>query len=620
MTVLPSAINTKVQVDFSGTAYGGTASFTDISADVMTSPQEPNSTEIQITWGREDWQDTVSPSTCSYNLRNQSGKYTPGNTSSLYSPWVRKRARTHVSTTISATTVDLFDGYWDSIEAFPQAGSYWYSEVSATDILGRMGADTPLRGFLVEEMVSDSPNCIYGLQEDEGARTFADLTGQSATGNIVTSGSPSVSDSGVDAGQDPNSSVLTSGTMVTVTNKTYPSAGGAAAYYLSLPTLTTFTSAGTWEGWVQTPIAPPGGSFTAWLFGSNNSGFTAGWAFQLTSAGKIALVVIGSGTTATATSTNAYCDGALHHLVGVMSGTSLTLYVDGLSAGTATISSSITINTGQPVACGVDPSNSKGPFTGGFAYIATYPTALTSGRVLSHYVSASTAWATERVDSNITRLLGYRKNLGAVLDTSPYFIGSGDCYGITLQDALLGNGQTDGGAVFANSQGKIAFRSRSRLAPPTTALTLDASLGDVDIPTSFRDDIQNVTNDVTVSRANGSDQRAFSATSITQDGEATLQLDVNIDTDTNAMALANWLLAFGITEQIGCPALTINLFTVSTAAKALAILQLAPLDVIQIINLPAQAPSSSMTLMVQGGSYTISSEEFSVGLLVTPVP
>ena len=68
----------KLQADFSGTAFGSSPTWTDITSYVMTSPQELNSAPIQDTWGRQDWFSAVTPSTCSFTLRNIDGRFTPG--------------------------------------------------------------------------------------------------------------------------------------------------------------------------------------------------------------------------------------------------------------------------------------------------------------------------------------------------------------------------------------------------------------------------------------------------------------------------------------------------------------------------------------------------------------
>ena len=628
MGIGAEAVSTTVKADFNGTRYCSTPVWTSFAdGEVITSPLTDGSAEIEIDWGKQDWQDDVQPSTCLYALKNPDGRYTPGNSSSPYYPNVRRRVRTHVATTIAGSgggTVDLFDGFWDDVTAVPQSGTYWVTQVDATDILGRMGTDTPLRGFVVEEMLSDSPICLYALQEAEGATTFADVTSVNPPGQI------GVSPSGagvIDAGQDPaplssaSQATLLSSTMVQVTNSSYPSATASPGSVIGFPFTPSFTTTGTWECVVQNPTSPPGGTGTAYILGQTSSSGSQYWKFTVQPSGTVRFSVGSGGVTGYAETTLNLCDGNVHHVVGQLNGTQISITVDGgtnTSVGAA-LSSAITITPGTWPIIGADPSWAE-PWRGAIAYVAMYPTFLDIARINEHWLAVTDAFSGEPVNVNIARMVAYRPNLGIDLDASAYNVGAGDCYGLTLQDAIVGAADADGGMVFADGNGVITFRTRDRLVSPSVAVTLDASVSEVDVGTQFRDDIQYVVNDVTVTRPGGADQRVFNATSIDQDGEAAQSYQVNIDTDANALALANWILAFGTGSQVGSPALTVNLFTLTSAAQAVKVLSLRPLDVVELVNLPAQAPASSMQLMVQGGSYTISSEEFTVTLYVTPVP
>ncbi len=94
-----------------------------------------------------------------------------------YYPHVRFGIRLQVLETIGSSTVNYFDGYITDVTAIPQNGTYWTTEVNAADIFGRMGSTTNLQGYLLEEMLLDSPVSLNPFQEAEGATSFGDISG-----------------------------------------------------------------------------------------------------------------------------------------------------------------------------------------------------------------------------------------------------------------------------------------------------------------------------------------------------------------------------------------------------------------------------------------------------------
>ncbi len=67
----------KLQADFSGTAFGSSPTWTDITSYVMTSPQNSTLRRYKTRGGgRTGFR--LSPLTCSFTLRNIDGRFTPG--------------------------------------------------------------------------------------------------------------------------------------------------------------------------------------------------------------------------------------------------------------------------------------------------------------------------------------------------------------------------------------------------------------------------------------------------------------------------------------------------------------------------------------------------------------
>ena len=544
-------------------------------------------------------------------------------------PHVRFGIRLQVLEMIGSSTVNYFDGYITDVTAIPQNGTYWTTEVNAADIFGRMVSTTNLQGYLLEEMLLDStPVSLNPFQEAEGATSFGDISGN--TNPAVTIANSKYGPGVVDAGQSPSGSGLPIFTVVEMyTNSAYGTwtSGHSAGSYLSCPLPVCSTSTYTIELLAQTLTTPPAAG--AMILYTNDPVMDI--QLSITSAGVYNLNVPTDGAGGQSGTVN-ICDGNVHQFAIVCNNTSFELFVDGVFSGIAltSIGASFTFPVGQILlGMSVIGSTPENPLSAGFAYLGVYTSSLNgfgampSNRILSHYTAGTTAFAGERTDLRVARILSYRANTGSVLDTGLGYVGSGDCAGETQQQALLDTSFAEGGTIYANGSGQIVFRNRANNFNPTPVLTLDASLGQVDVPSTFRDDVQLVLNDVTVSRPNGSDQRAFNQASINQQGDITNQVTANVDTDQHALDLANWMVGQGIQDQLGIPTLTVDVYAIlhnGYTTLATSVLQLRPLDVVSAINLPGVSPGSTMTVQVQGGTYTRTSESLSISLFCTPMP
>jgi hypothetical protein len=600
-----------VLADLSGTAFGAAPTWTDIT-DAVDTPQTP----LQISGGRQDWISDVSAATCSFTLDNHLGHFTPGNASSPHYPHVKTGVRIQVRAQIGGLTVYMFDGYVNSWNVTFENGQYAYCGVDASDLLGRWANDT-CQSFLAEEMLSDGPIFLYSLQEPAGSLSFGDLTGDFPALQIVSSKyGPGVVDAGAAApGQFAAS-------LVTITNPGYGTGAMPASWLQAdLPSATTAVPVGTLEVWCQTSAAAPAvlaqvaqaGGFLLWI---DNAGLLWGQVTDTT------------GTDIVVTSVNPVCDGNVH-LFAVTLGTdhkTLTLYVDGIPAAFPTVAGSpLTSLPVNPilVAAGTvfSPSPPVREFAeGGFAYLAYYGSCLSAGRIATHHQAGTVGFAGERTDQHLTRILSYRTNSGlGSFDTGLTRVGSQDIDGETFQQALFDCSEAEVGLVYINGLGEPEFRSRSRRFNPPVALTLDASLSQVDVSTEFKDDMQYVENDVTVTRPGGAAQRVTNPASISTVGVQSASYTLNIDTDQNALNTAQFLCAVGSQEQLSAPVVEIDLLTEPSTSVTLGALQLKPFDVIQIINAPTGAPSPSvLSYPMQGWNFSVAISEMRAQFYTTP--
>lgn len=559
MSIGLTNVTVTVQIDLAGTPYGGSPTWTDVSSFV-----ESAGSPIQITWGRQDWTSDVTPATCSLTLTNTDGRFTPGLTSSPYYPHVRRRARMRVSCVVAATTVFLFDGFIDSWEASFDGGVYGTCQVQATDILGRMAADMPLRPMLHEEILEDAPSFFWPMN-DVGPTLGEIQTGVLAPATVVIGS----------GGPDAEYQTATGGADETVTGV------GLGGFFSGINLGTSVIAAG-FEVFFATSDVPARVELLA-------SG-TAGVGVFLETTG-----MIGSG--------GPYTDG-LPHQVFVDTG-SHTIYVDGVSVGSTTMTqvSSVADNLVGVVWC-----------------LACYATLPVLGRRLNHYLAASSCFAGEATDAHLARLLTYRKNTGINFPaTGLGVVGVHSTDGDTLQQALYDTADVEPGLVYADGQGRVTFLNRTVLFNRSASLTLNAGAGQVAASTVFRDDIQYLVNDVTVTIPDGSSQRYFDPTSVSQDGTTATQLDLIADSGSDALQIAKWLVSYGIQEQVSATQLDVDLLTEPSATVVQGVLAVKPLDVVTVTGLPPSAPASSVTYQVQGGSITVGVEEFGVSLFTAPI-
>lgn len=601
-----------VQLDVSGGAFGSAFAGTDVTSKAVAGLGfEP----VTVTWGRQDQYSDVSPTTVTGALLNTDGTFTPGNTGSSYYPRIKRGLRRRVSVGVNSTTVTLSEDYATALEVVPARDTAAVAQVEGSDILARFGQSTPLRSFLAEEMLVDAPSALYMMQEGEGATSFGDVTGTNPP-LVVTDSKygPGV----VEAAQTPTGT-FAAGNMVAITNANYGVDTSDAGSWLKSSASITAVSYSV-EVWAQMPSSsPPGASGAIILELGAQNGMAPNARLVILSSGEV-LYGINPGGTGVVTGPS-LCDGQIHQFVMVnTSGVSSALYVDGVSVGTAAASST----TPAGLTVGAFDTGLGGGFsyfTGALAYLGVFPTALIGTRVTAHYNAGATAFAgLERTDQRVTRLLSYRPNTGSSLDTGLSTMGLQDIQGRTLQDCLLEVAQVEAGALYVNGLGGLAFRSRLRLFNPTPTVTLDMKAGGVDFGSNWREDTQNVRNDVTITnQTTGSDQRFTDPASITSDGEYAASTQRPVNSDADALNLAGWMVANGTRQQLTATPLIINLLHL-TAAQAQAVLSLKPLDCLQLTNCPTPAPAATLTFIVQGGTTSLAADAATVTLNLTPMP
>ena len=149
-------------------------------------------------------------------------------------------------------------------------------------------------------------------------------------------------------------------------------------------------------------------------------------------------------------------DGNWHHLVAVVNGSAVTLYVDGASSASGTISGTINAGTttANPNWFSIAADNSGSPvndllLTGSLDEVAFYPTALSAARVAAHYSAARSGTDTGTV------AMSAQAGMGMAGTVTPLDSGAA---AISAQASMVVTPltPTEGGTVAINCYGQLA--------------------------------------------------------------------------------------------------------------------------------------------------------------------
>jgi hypothetical protein len=209
-------------------------------------------------------------------------------------------------------------------------------------------------------VLADSPTGYWRLGESSGATAADGIRGRHGT----YVGSPTLAATGALNG-DSNTAITLNG----------------ASQYVSVPYDSALNpSQVTVEAWAK-PTGGAGTARTVVASQDTNKGYLLGigtdnkWRFTV-GTGAATTVVTGSTVTL-----NSWA-----HVVGTYDGSTATLYVDGVSAGTA--SGTVSVNTTRPLGIGATDAGGSwaGYFPGSLDEVALYTSALSQTRVQAHYL------------------------------------------------------------------------------------------------------------------------------------------------------------------------------------------------------------------------------------------
>lgn len=504
-----------------------------------------------------------------------------------------------------------FDGHVNSwpVEWPVGGGQVAFSALSATDRLKRLGQIGELRSMLEEEILRDGPACYYPLAEGDGATAAGSVTltpqASAVDAPFGTGGGAVTFGQGTGPGTDSLTAAVftpqsqTSGRFLRANPVAVNASGGQV----------------TLECWFATTAAPTPNAMAmaALTTGPGDDAVILG----IWSTGQVQAFVVGDGVSAFGNLSPAtYNDGHTHHAAVTLtrSGSTVTvrLYVDGIQRQTGTYDAAPFGTFSQLDIGGYHVSGPFAPYSGTLSHVAAHPTALTAARIQTHHQAGATGLVGERTDQRIARVADWigLPTVDRALDVGDKTMGPQTTTGKQPLEVMAEAARVEQGVLFCNGSGKLTFHRLSRRYNRTSPdLTLDCAAGHITVPLPLPGDDFGLVNDMEATRPGGATQRARNQTSIDDYGLYRDSLEIPAASDNDAQAVANWRTGNYGDPRTRVPNLTVNLAKLHTVsggpALVAAILGLEISSLVRLVNLPTQAPGTSVDVFVEGWQETI---------------
>ncbi|NUS26136.1 MAG: hypothetical protein HOV92_18195 [Streptomyces sp.] len=580
--------------------------WTDITSRVMV---RDGGQQIRLTTGQTSEGQAVQPGTCSFQLNNRDGLFSPRNPVSPYYGKIGRNTQIRVSVPKGN---DKDYRFWGEVPSWPQnwdtTGTDIWVDMQAAGILRRLnqGSQPPLRSTMYRGltstaiMVSNPPVAYWPCEDGATATSIA---------SALTGGQPMT--------------ILGTPTLASYTGFASSDAipvMGSGAFVGAVPTYTTPATANAFQ--VRFLLAIPAG-------GATNGQRICSLACN----GNIRRIDLVYGTGGTLT-LKAY-DGDGSNLINLgplsfgVDGELLRVDIEFSKIG-LTGDSSVTLATLQPGATSGLASTTTwtGFLAGHVTSVTMAPDGGLTNTAIGH-VSVQAAISTifdlggqlaayvgETAGARVQRLEGEQGiafgSLGD-LTTTPAMGAQGLQPLMTLISEAVA---VDMGILYERWLALgLGYRTRTSIQNQTVGLALDYAanhLSEVPVPV---DDDQLTRNDWTASRTAGSSARYTQDTGTlsTQDpplgvGEYADSVTVNVQTDSQLPSQAGWRVHLGTVDEPRYPTITINLARapfVATPQLRSDALGIHPGDRITVANMPTWVGPDALSLICIGRTETI---------------
>jgi hypothetical protein len=573
MTTSSYMVDVKVQIAFNAGVQTPAASrtWTDVSTYVELDQG------LTIVIGRQDERSTADANHLTLVFIND-GRFTPFKTTGAYYPNVLLNRPIWVQgTPVDGAVQDEFLGFIDEwpITWTDGTDGTAYAMVTASSRLSRLGTQAAIKSIVETAILTDLPTAYYTMGEPAGSVAANDTSGNRAT-TLTLAGDPSLPVVfGTATG--PGTDGLTAATFV---GGQYLSGGGV-----------TLASGSTWSCEWYFSITPP--STVMGMLGAYD---TSGTRRLAVAVGGGPLQVEFNGAAGVIVSSRSYTDALTHHMALTQSGTTLTLYVDGIADGTATVAA-----LGSPIT----QLNAGQIFVGSLAHVAFYSTTLSPTQVLTHANAGLTGYAGDTTSARLIRYAGYAGIETAAVSaetgqTTVQHIDTTDKQPVELMRVME---TTEGGVLFDNRDGVLTLQNRAHRLSLSSSFTLDFAQHQVESDYLPKLDRTAIFNDITAQDTSGRyTAHVFDAQSRnTDNGVATLSIETASQDDDEPLFLASWALYKYKQPLVRIPSLTVNcLAQVGKTPNCATVLAANVGSKITVNNRPAQDGSSSASFFVEG--------------------
>lgn len=552
-----------------------------------------------VSRGRDDWIGAVTAGELSLTLDNSDGRFTPGSTI-LGTPspiTVDQRIRVSESVQVSGFGLGAFGvgGFGDSgglvrftgyVKSWPVTWpavvpTFAEVQVTATDAQARAERRT-LKSLLEEEILSHSPSAYYMLAEPEGATSAGDSSGNQSlsltavgTGSAITFGTGTGPVDGLSAPSFTGGQYLTDGASGRVTTRLVYGLGCTFATTAVQETL-------VWQ---------------------------SDWYLQIDAIGRIQAGFPTAGLTGPPAN-----DGRTHRAEMFSDGSTDYLLLDGavVASGSA---ASVSSTSRAAMYVGGLPDDLGGggafDFIGTISHVTTWP-ALTTAAAAS-ISAAQSGFVGDTANQRIARLATYAGVPSGTLEASTTAVPTQATTGASAWSAIQDVADAEMGLVFIDGTGTLAFHNRNHVPIKTAPdLILDSQYVTPDVQ-PVTDDQQIINYFEATSVGTGTTSIARNTASEATHGRYPVSQDYLVQTDAEALARANWIVAKQAEPFTRYGTLTINLYKM-TATQVTAVL--ASLDLncwLRVTSMASQNPGGTVAdVVVQGWNASTTGESWSI--------
>lgn len=532
---------------------------------------------VTISRGREDEFSATNPGRLDCVFDNSSGLFTHG--SATYDIAVNQKIRVKVN------GQNRFTGFVQSWPVSWQGGPgrVALARVSATDQWARLSR-WDMRSLIEEEVLAVGADAYYTLGDPTGSTQAADSSGNAT----------------------PAAALAGSGTAVVFGNATGPTTDGLTAaefangQYLATPYFLGATL--NLRATVKLNGLPASSATVVEL--DNPSAIPGEYVpiIRIDSSG----VVNADGLTGPNIN-----DGGTHDVVLIANSSTLVdshLYVDGVLQASAVLGTFGIDDTARLV---IGES-----LTGVVSHVAAGFDDLTAAQVSNQYKAVNGHTSSSEYMTRIAVLTGTTVGTLDAGLTTPY---AGSIDGMSAAAALQRIADAEVGAVFINGSGELEFRNRnSRPLNTSPDMTIDTATSELVSPsTQIVTDVQAVINYATAKAEPSSLTQTYKdQDSIDTHGRYKQDYTYAVTTDAEAISRAQWIVNANADPRPRIPDLSLDLLTASGVEQNSAL----ALDIgsrLRVVDLPSQAPDTTVDLLVEGWTETIGTDEWSLALNTT---